>query len=74
MKRFILKKGKLIPLPVSPKSFLKTELFSTAAKLRLLKEPFIGRGRKEESIADFVEQRIGKESLDYAISPFVSGV
>ena len=73
-KRYILKNGKLIPLPMSPKSFLKTELFSSTAKFRLLKEPFIGRGRKEESIAEFVERRIGKEFLDYAISPFVSGV
>ncbi|MCH7973214.1 MAG: protoporphyrinogen oxidase, partial [Bacteroidetes bacterium] len=47
---------------------------SAKAKLRLLTEPFIKRANKEESIAEFVKRRIGKEFLDYAISPFVSGV
>ena len=73
-KRYILKNGKLIPLPMSPAAFLSTSLFSAKAKLRLLKEPFISRGKGEESIAQFVKRRIGKEFLDYAISPFVSGV
>ncbi|PJA98370.1 MAG: protoporphyrinogen oxidase [Ignavibacteriales bacterium CG_4_9_14_3_um_filter_30_11] len=73
-KRYILKNNKLFPLPISPVSFLKTKLFSTKAKFRLLAEPFIKRAEKEESIADFVKRRIGKEFLNYAISPFVSGV
>jgi len=39
-----------------------------------MKEPFIGRAEKEESIAEFVERRLGREFLDYAIDPFVAGV
>ncbi len=75
-KRYILKKSKLHALPVSPKSFLKTKLFSGKAKLRLLKEPFISRSGDGyfQSIAEFVERRLGKEFLEYAIDPFVSGV
>ena len=73
-KRYILKNNNLIPLPMSPFSFFKTQLFSVKAKFRLLAEPFIKRANKEESIAEFVKRRIGKEFLDYAISPFVSGV
>lgn len=73
-KRYILKNNNLIPLPMSPVSFLNTKLFSVKAKFRLLAEPFIKRANKEESIAEFVKRRIGKEFLDYAISPFVSGV
>jgi len=73
-KRYILKKNKLIPLPMSPVSFFKTGLFSAKAKFRLLAEPFIKRAKEEESISGFVKRRIGKEFLDYAISPFVSGV
>ncbi|MEX0601811.1 MAG: protoporphyrinogen oxidase, partial [Bacteroidota bacterium] len=42
--------------------------------LRLLKEPFVGRASNEESIAEFVERRLGREFLDYAIDPFVAGV
>ncbi|MBI5216020.1 MAG: protoporphyrinogen oxidase [Ignavibacteriae bacterium] len=72
--RYILRDGVLHSLPMSPPAFLKTKLFSWSAKLRLLKEPFVGRATKEESIAEFVERRLGREFLDYAINPFVAGV
>lgn len=73
-KRFVVRGGRLIPLPTTPPAFVATPLFSTAAKLRLLAEPFIGRARHEESIAAFVRRRLGAEFLDYAIEPFISGV
>ena len=75
-KRFILKNNKLYPLPTGPGPFLKTKLFSPKAKLRLMAEPFIGKSDDGyyQSIADFVSRRLGKEFLDYAIDPFVSGV
>jgi oxygen-dependent protoporphyrinogen oxidase len=72
--RYILKNGKLVRLPLSPPAFLGSKLFSLSAKLRLLKEPFIGRAEKEESVAQFVERRLGREFLDYAIDPFVAGI
>ena len=72
--RYILKNGALLRLPLDPFSFLATDLFSFRAKVRLLKEPFVGRGEKEESIAEFVERRLGREFLDYAIDPFVAGI
>ncbi len=73
-KRYILRGGRLHPLPMTPGPFLTTSLWSVGAKLRLLKEPFVGRAAREESIAEFVERRLGKEFLDYAINPFVAGV
>ncbi len=73
-KRYILRNGMLHPLPMTPPLFLKSKLWSLTGKLRLLKEPFVGRANKEESIAEFVERRLGKEFLDYAINPFVAGV
>jgi oxygen-dependent protoporphyrinogen oxidase len=73
-KRYILRNGQLHALPMSPPSFLKTKLWSVPAKLRLLKEPFVGRADREETIAEFVERRLGREFLDYAINPFVAGV
>jgi oxygen-dependent protoporphyrinogen oxidase len=72
--RYILRGGILHPLPMSPGQFLRSKLWSLAGKLRLLKEPFVGKAAKEESIAEFVERRLGKEFLDYAINPFVAGV
>ncbi|MCL6099763.1 MAG: protoporphyrinogen oxidase [Bacteroidetes bacterium] len=75
-KRYILRDGKLQPLPTSPPVFLKTKLFSTKAKLRLLAEPFIGKSDDGyyQSMSQFVKRRLGQEFLDYAIDPFVSGV
>jgi protoporphyrinogen/coproporphyrinogen III oxidase len=73
-KRYILRGGQLHALPMKPGAFLRSRLWSTAGKLRLLKEPFVGRAAKEETIAEFVERRLGREFLDYAINPFVAGV
>ncbi len=73
-KRYILRDGKLHALPMSPGAFLGSSLWTIGGKLRLLKEPFVGRSGKEETIAEFVERRLGREFLDYAINPFVAGV
>ena len=72
--RYILRGGKLHPLPMGPGAFLSSRLWSWPGKLRLLKEPFVGKAADEESIAAFVERRLGREFLDYAINPFVAGV
>jgi len=75
-RRYLWKGDRLQPLPGGPPAFLSTSLFSIGAKLRLLKEPWIGRPPEgtEESIAQFVRRRLGPEFLDYAVGPFVSGV
>ncbi|HRD97039.1 MAG TPA: protoporphyrinogen oxidase [Rubrivivax sp.] len=75
-KRYVVRGGRLIPLPLSPGAFFATPLFSISAKLGLLAEPFKGPSDPalEESIATFVRRRLGSEFLDYAIDPFVSGI
>lgn len=75
-RRYVVRAGQLVPLPMSPVSFLRSPLFSFAAKLRLAAEPFIARApaEDEESIAQFVRRRLGPEFLDYAIEPFVAGI
>jgi oxygen-dependent protoporphyrinogen oxidase len=75
-KRYIVRGGQPVLLPSSPWAFLTSPLFSPAAKLRLLAEPFIGRAPadSDESIAEFVRRRLGQEFLDYAINPLVAGI
>jgi oxygen-dependent protoporphyrinogen oxidase len=73
-RRYILRNGRLHALPLGPGAFLLTGLWTVGGKLRLIKEPFVGRAEQEESIAQFVERRLGREFLDYAINPFVAGV
>jgi oxygen-dependent protoporphyrinogen oxidase len=74
--RFVVKGGRLVAMPASPVSFLKSGLFSWRAKLGILAEPFRRRRTlaTEESVAAFVLRRLGPEFLDYAIDPFVAGV
>lgn len=75
-RRYVLRGGRLLALPMSGGAFVATPLFSPGAKLRLLAEPFIERAPadSEESIAGFVRRRLGREFLDYAVEPFVSGI
>jgi oxygen-dependent protoporphyrinogen oxidase len=51
-------------------------LISNAAKLRLLREPFVKARREsgEESIASFIRRRLGNEILERMVAPFLSGV
>ena len=74
-KRYVLRDGTLHALPMSPPGLLSSKLFSFGGRLRALREPFIRRGGGNgESLASFIERRFGREILDYAIDPFVSGV
>src|SRR5512144_2301042 len=46
-RRYIVKQGRLRPLPAGPFSLLASRLWSPAGKLRLLGEPFAGRAAVE---------------------------
>jgi oxygen-dependent protoporphyrinogen oxidase len=74
--RFLVRDKRLIAMPDSPVGFLTTKLFSFAAKLAVLREPFIGRRTDgvEESIGEFVARRFNREFLDYAIDALVGGI
>jgi len=75
-KRYVVRGKKPVEIPQSAAGFLTTPLFSFPAKLRVFAEPFIPPAPKdvEESIAQFVLRRLGREFLDYAINPLVAGV
>ena len=75
-KRFVVRAGRLESFPMSPPAMLSTGLFSLRAKLRVLLEPLVKRsaGDEDESIASFVRRRLGREVLDYAVDPFISGI
>lgn len=76
--RYIAKNGRLVPVPASPLNAITTPLFSLKGKLGFLAEPFRSRisdhAGSKETVASFVTRRMGKDFLDYAIDPFVSGV
>jgi oxygen-dependent protoporphyrinogen oxidase len=74
-KRFVVRNGRPAPLPLSPPALLTSPFFSTRAKLSLITEPLAPPPPPgDESIAGFVRRRFGKEMLEYAAGPFVSGI
>ncbi len=72
-KRFLVRYGKLHAAPMGPIDFLKTPILSPLAKLRLFAEPFIPAGGDDESLAEFVTRRLGREPLEFAVGPMVAG-
>ena len=74
--RYVLRDGRPSALPSSPAQLLASGVLSLGAKLRMLREPLVRRSRPEveESIAAFVQRRLGTEILDYAADPFVGGI
>ena len=74
--RYVVRYKRPIEMPGTPPGFLTTKLFTLKAKLAVLREPFVPARRDgvEESIAEFVVRRLGREFLDHAIDALVAGV
>ena len=73
-KRYIAQGKQLISLPTNPLTAPFNPLFGPGTWWRLLREPWVGRGQHEESLADFIQRRLGRHVLDNVVDPFVSGV
>jgi oxygen-dependent protoporphyrinogen oxidase len=82
-KRYILHNGTLHPLKPHPISLLTSPLLSFKARLHLLAEPFTKPNFRtdtasnvfaDESLAAFVERRLGREIVEKILNPFVTGI
>jgi protoporphyrinogen/coproporphyrinogen III oxidase len=74
--RYIVRRKKLLPLPMTPQDLLTTRLLSNGAKLAVFGESLTDPGDApvEESVAAFVRRRFNQEILDYVANPFVGGI
>lgn len=74
--RYILRRGRLLRLPMSPPELLTSRLLSNSAKLAIFGEPLIDAADSplEESVAAFVRRRFNQEVVDYIANPFLAGV
>ncbi len=74
--RYIVRRGKLLPLPSSPAELLTTRLLSNSAKLAVFGEPLVEKSDSpmDESVAAFFRRRFNQEVLDYVVNPFVAGM
>ncbi|GAB4545491.1 MAG: protoporphyrinogen oxidase [Thermodesulfovibrionia bacterium] len=73
-KRYILSGNILKSLPESPPTFFRSDILSIWGRLRLLYEPFAPKGPDDETVAEFVVRRLGREALEMLIDPMVSGI
>lgn len=73
--RYVLRNGRLNPLPMGLKDFVLGDFFTRGAKIRLLREPFVrSKAAEGESVADFFARRLGSEVVERAVDPFISGI
>lgn len=74
-KRLIWKQNNWHALPNSLGSFIKTPLFSSYDKFRILGEPFRKRGTDPlENLKNLTIRRLGESFHDYAVAPFINGI
>ncbi len=74
--RFIVRRGRLVPVPLSPPALLVSPLFSLRARFKVLRE-LLSRPRlrtTDTSLASFVAAHFGQEIVDYGLNPLVAGV
>jgi len=74
--RYVLRRGRLQKIPMSPQAILGTSLLGIGARWKVVSEAFrkTTPPSEDESIAAFVRRKFGHEILEYLVSPFVSGV
>ncbi|MFO8030351.1 MAG: protoporphyrinogen oxidase [Cyclonatronaceae bacterium] len=75
-KRYVVRNGRTVAVPGSPAGLLGTPLLSASAKLSILREPFRRKSRNDhdETLADFVRRRLGREFLKWPIDALVGGI
>jgi oxygen-dependent protoporphyrinogen oxidase len=75
-KRYIFSEGCLQRVPESASEFFRSSLVSWPGKLRLAAEIGVPRRNEgtDETLADFVRRRLGREALDRLVGPMAAGI
>jgi oxygen-dependent protoporphyrinogen oxidase len=74
--RYVARRGRLVPVPMSPPALLSSSLFSPWARLRVVTE-LLRRPRTRTtdlSFAAFGRAHFGQDVLNYGLQPMASGV
>ncbi len=76
-KRFLVRNGRLMALPMSPFSAITTKLVSFDLKWRIVRDYFFSRPRNRTEdlpLARLAREHYGSEFVDYALNPMVAGI
>lgn len=73
---YVLFNGKVYPLPLTPGAFFRSRLLTWGGKLRMMVEPLIPTRRdgKDESLANFVDRRLGEQARKRFLAPVLAGI
>jgi oxygen-dependent protoporphyrinogen oxidase len=71
---FVYAAGKLRVAPFSAADFVRSDLLSPAAKLRVLLEPLTGAPRNDESVAALFRRKIGDQAYERLVGPLYGGL
>ncbi len=72
--RYLLTRGRLTPISMRPGGAFFSPAWSWRGRLRMLVEPLVpAGGREEETVTEFITRRLGREVLEQAIEPYVAG-
>lgn len=74
--RYVVRRGRLVPVPLSPPALLTSGLLSLSAKVQVMAELMVRpRVRTADvSFEDFMRAHFGQEIVDYGVNPFVAGI
>lgn len=73
-RRYLVRDGRVHGLSLSPSRFFLSPFFSWRGRARLLLEPLVAAKADDETVADWVRRRFGREILDYVFDPLVGGL
>ncbi len=74
LNRYVVHQGQLSSVPMRIPAMAMSPLWSWRGKLRMLAEILIPRGgTADESVSRFITRRLGREIMETAIDPFITG-
>lgn len=74
MRRYLVHRGELTEVPMQIGAMARSPIWSRSCKLRLLTEILVPKGGDpRETVSEFITRRLGREILETAMDPFVSG-
>lgn len=71
---FVYSRNQLREAPLDRETFLRTDLLSWPAKLRLLAEPLTRNGMRKETAAELFTRKFGRQAYERFIGPLYGGI